>query len=399
MNTSLAPLNASNDRIQVIDALRGLALSGIMLVHQIEHFNFYKKPLSSPEWLTSLDATVWESIFFMFGGKAYAAFSLLFGFGFWIQYSNCAAKGFDFGYRFIWRMVLLLGFGLLHTTFFTGDILIMYAVLSFPLFFIRKQPSWLFLSFALLLLIRPLDLAYLASNLLGQGMTPISIGKPQWNMLTSSYTSDSLFDITAASFKYGISSHFTWAWEAGRIFQAPGLFLLGAYLAKKGVFLKWTSKNWIQIFLAGIGLYFVCSASIKHALPALFDSKEGLNIGKSVLESYGKLSLMASMVASVFLLWNTVKGRSALALLAPYGRMSLTNYLMQSAIGTFLYHGWGLELWKVAGSTVSLLIGIIVLIFQIMLSHWWLKSHQQGPLEYLWKQATWINHRKIASKS
>lgn len=72
----------------------------ILLVHNLEHFIFPVYPESSPEWLSVLDAGVFNAIFSLFAGKSYAIFALLFGFTFYIQSHNQQLKGKDFGYRF-----------------------------------------------------------------------------------------------------------------------------------------------------------------------------------------------------------------------------------------------------------------------------------------------------------
>ena len=68
-------------RIDVADVLRGLAVMGIIVLHSIEHFNFYSFPDTSTQsaWLNFSDKAIWDGLFFMFGGKAYAVFALLFG--------------------------------------------------------------------------------------------------------------------------------------------------------------------------------------------------------------------------------------------------------------------------------------------------------------------------------
>ena len=97
-----------------MDALRGFAVMAIILVHNLEHFIFPVYPDSSPGWLNALDQGVFNGIFSLFAGKAYAIFALLFGFTFYIQTSNQKKQGKDFGYRFLWRMVLLVGFAILN---------------------------------------------------------------------------------------------------------------------------------------------------------------------------------------------------------------------------------------------------------------------------------------------
>ena len=99
-------LSTKTSRIEVVDALRGFAVMAILLVHNLEHFIFPVYPESSPEWLTILDNGVLNVIFSLFAGKSYAIFALLFGFTFYIQSHNQLLKGKDFGYRFLWRMIL-----------------------------------------------------------------------------------------------------------------------------------------------------------------------------------------------------------------------------------------------------------------------------------------------------
>lgn len=77
-------------RVDVADVLRGLAVMGIIVLHCIEHFNFYSFPDTSGDgpWLRFCDRAVWDGLFFILGGKAYAIFALLFGFSFFIQDDN-----------------------------------------------------------------------------------------------------------------------------------------------------------------------------------------------------------------------------------------------------------------------------------------------------------------------
>ena len=91
-----------------------LPQNAIILVHNLEHFIFPVYPTEQPAWLAVLNDGVFNIIFSLFAGKAYAIFALLFGFTFYIQCHNQEKKGKDFGYRFLWRLVLLLGFATLN---------------------------------------------------------------------------------------------------------------------------------------------------------------------------------------------------------------------------------------------------------------------------------------------
>lgn len=100
---------SKSPRIEVVDALRGFAVLAILLVHNVEHFIYpvYPDPATLPGWLNVLNEGVFTVVFALFAGKSYSIFALLFGFTFYIQYSNQQAKGKDFGYRFLWRLLLL----------------------------------------------------------------------------------------------------------------------------------------------------------------------------------------------------------------------------------------------------------------------------------------------------
>lgn len=84
----------TTDRIEVVDALRGVALFAIVIVHCLEHYNLYYIPDDYPQWLTSLDKGIWNTTWFIMAGKAFSIFSLLFGFSFYIQFRNAQKEGF-----------------------------------------------------------------------------------------------------------------------------------------------------------------------------------------------------------------------------------------------------------------------------------------------------------------
>jgi uncharacterized protein len=143
---------SSPNRLHVVDALRGFAIVSIMLLHNIEHFDFYYLPENLPDWMVALDKGVWDTLFFLFGGKSYAIFALLFGLTYFIQTDNQQKKGKDFRERFAWRLLLLLGFGIINSTFYMGDILFVYALLGFTLIPVTRLSNKTVFTIALILL-------------------------------------------------------------------------------------------------------------------------------------------------------------------------------------------------------------------------------------------------------
>ena len=82
----------TTERLGVVDALRGFALLAIVLLHNLEHYNLFFMPENVPAWLQTIDKYAWDTIFFLFAGKAYATFSLLFGFSLH-SVSQCGETG------------------------------------------------------------------------------------------------------------------------------------------------------------------------------------------------------------------------------------------------------------------------------------------------------------------
>lgn len=168
-------------RIEVVDALRGFAVMAIILVHNLEHFIFPVYPTEQPAWLAVLNDGVFNIIFSLFAGKAYA-FALLFGFTF---YSNVIIekKGKDFGYRFLWRLVLLLGFATLNAAFFpAGDVLLLFAVVGLVLFLVRKWNDKAILITAIILLIQPIEWYHYIMSLFNPTHTlpNLGVGRDVW---------------------------------------------------------------------------------------------------------------------------------------------------------------------------------------------------------------------------
>ena len=121
-----------NSRIEVADALRGIAVIGIILYHSVEHFNLGS---AHPSLSLPCDDTVFNILTVLLSGKMYGIFALLFGLSFFIMRDNQEQKGKDFSARFAWRMVLLFCFGIINMTFYNGDILTFYALLGLLMMF------------------------------------------------------------------------------------------------------------------------------------------------------------------------------------------------------------------------------------------------------------------------
>ena len=160
------PSTLPNTRIDVADVLRGIAIGGIVLIHFIEHLNFYNFPEPSSPFWAAMNKAVWDTTFYLLAGKMYAIFATLFGLSFYIQHDNQAQKGIDFRPRFVWRMVLLMMFGLFDLLFFNGDILFLYAVCGLLVIPFIRASNKVILAFAIFLGLQPVELTYIVLGLI-----------------------------------------------------------------------------------------------------------------------------------------------------------------------------------------------------------------------------------------
>ena len=146
-------INTTNlQRITVIDALRGFALLGVILMHMIDRFGYEITNLSNSSPST-LDTYVHWFSNLVIRGKFISIFSFLFGLSFFIQMERASKKGIDFRSRFLWRMLLLCIIGLIVTSFTYLDILSIYALFGVILVFLFPLKNWMLMLIVSLLLI------------------------------------------------------------------------------------------------------------------------------------------------------------------------------------------------------------------------------------------------------
>lgn len=386
-------------RLELIDALRGFAIVSIMLLHNLEHFDLYFKPAGTPAWLAGLDQGIWNTMFFLFGGKSYAIFALLFGLTFHIQLSAREQQGEDFRMRFAWRLFLLLGFGLINSAFYAGDILAIYAVLGLSLIPLARLGNRAVFLLACLLTLQPWAWMELLRAL--PDPAPKLPNPASWAYFGRAFqylTHGSLVDAWSGNLSNGKAGVILWSWENGRIFQIPALFMFGMLLGRTNRFaLSGANRTfWLWILAGAVVLFgplFYASKGISTWIAA-----DGLRRPlATILTSWSNLAFTTLLVAAFASLYQAASFARYLGIFRPLGRMSLTSYMMQSIVGTVMYYGFGLGLYRYTGATVCLLIGIALALLQGWFSRWWLRTHKQGPLEALWHRLTWLRTKSPAA--
>ncbi|NHZ41811.1 DUF418 domain-containing protein [Massilia aquatica] len=385
-------------RLGVVDALRGFAIVSIMLLHNIEHFDLYYVVAGAPPWLAALDKAVWEVAFFLFGGKSYAIFALLFGLTFHLQSQARKERGEDFRVRYAWRLLLLFGFGMLNSMFFHGDILTIYAVIGLCLLPVARLRDGALLALAVILMLQPYEWLVLADAL---RHPEVQIGDPvSWQYfgrINDYLTGDSMLRAWAGNLTNGKLAVIHWSWENGRIFQILSLFMLAMLAGRRGLFeaSAQAMRFWRRTLLAATVL-FLPLYTVRILLPDWVASAAVRRPLVTMVASWSNCAFMLVLVACFVMLYQGGALTRALRVLAPLGRMSLSAYFTQSIIGSFIYYGFGLGLYKVTGASVCLLIGALLALLQCAFCAWWLRRHAQGPLEQLWHRATWVGAHRPA---
>ena len=388
----------SSLRIQSIDALRGFALAGIVLVHMVEQFVGAPIPESAAVAMAPalIDQVVRGFIFVFFQGKFYLLFSFLFGVSFFLQMDRAAQKEQSFRGRFVWRLLILLLFGLAHSLVYRGDILTVYVVLGLflPLFYTVADRGLLIVALLLFLGAG----RYLCFALFGEALP---LGGPELSP-QSPYTEEyfmilkegSFGEVTWDNLVNGLRAKMNFQFGLfGRGYTTFAFFLIGLWVGRRRILAQADAHRkfirrvlWYSIGLLVISIAGLAGVFSQLPQPVTLDTWGGM-VG---LTCYDLVNIaLTGIIITGFLLLFYRRERSALRVFAPYGQMALSNYLAQSVVGAFIYYGWGLGYLAEVRNVYALLLGVGVIVGQMLVSAWWMRHYRYGPLEWVWRCATY----------
>ena len=376
MQPSLAPISPS-ERIQSIDILRGFAVLGILIVNMAS----FRSPAFIPGYVpspgTSLDETVAFLIKFLAEAKFYSLFSFLFGLGFYVQLSRAEAKGRSMHSFYPRRLLVLLLFGTLHSLFlWDGDILRLYAVTGFVLLPYRNRPlSTLLVTSAVLFVISAVLLAL-----------PVD----RWAISYSGIDFVAQARAAYTSNRYSVVlAHRFWQFPDSVVYlfyqQGPSvlaLFLLGLWTGRQRIFENLSAHRSLlrRIFWIGLAIGLVGNLAFATTHDLLLSS---------VAVTVGAPALSFCYASGLLMLAHHPRWQARVAPLAGVGRMALSNYILQSIVCSSLFYGYGLGLYDKIGAFGGLLLSFAIFLIQIPVSAWWLQRFNFGPLEWLWRSATY----------
>ena len=391
------------ERLDLLDALRGFALAGIFLVNLAVFSGFVFMP---PELMARLPTAAVDMpaaglIFWLSYGKFYSLFSLLFGIGFSLQLVAAEDRGDARLALFRRRLLVLLAIGALHLYIWEGDILFLYALVGFLLIPFRRVRDATLVRAAVALVLAPVALEALivvsrgaldpGAPLLRAGdsvlqMTGFSPGTPPYPLLRDAGWAEFLrFQLSGVFFRYADLL------TTGRPFKVLAMFLVGLWVGRSDMLrdlMPWLpTLRRVRLWGFALGLP---SAGIQVALMARgTPAGSWLKVAESAAYALGVAPLALAYAATFGIFWQSAAWRARLTRLAPAGRMALTNYLSQTVVALMLFYGIGFGLMGRVGPSWWPLLVVTVITAQVAVSRWWLARFAFGPMEWIWRQATY----------
>lgn len=357
------------------DRLRGLALLGIVIVNVpflgISVDGFTQQSISGP-----LDLATMFAVISLAEGKFYLLFSFLFGYSASFILKDQSPPNRK---RYLRRLIGLFLFGLIHAVFFfSGDILITYSLLGLFLFFIsrysdRAVKKWAITAVAISVLI--------TSSISAVGVVTAE-EETGLEFLQQALTSGTFVDAAAARFET-LPLFFILL----LLLQGPMAFfafLLGL-LAFRNNLLASPEKHsllWRKLTVwgwsVGLPLQVVAAAlqvtALADGVPSSPMAMFGLGLGL-----ISAPILTAGYISTVVLL--VQRKPTYLSFMAPAGQMSLTVYLSESIVLSFVFAAYGLGYFGQWGAFPVVVAGVVTWAILTIASNYWLKKFSQGPFE------------------
>lgn len=420
----LAPTR-KDERIDSLDLIRGVAVLGILLVN-INSFALPGTSFSRPYlWgeLDRIDRVVFALNYLFVQNKFYSLFSMLFGAGLLLQSERLANRSEKTLPILLRRLGILAGVGIVHAfVVWRGDILFWYALVGFLVLPLRGLKARHLLLIGILFLTLPMLL----------GLGPVAIG----SLAGDGYNAGSPSGGTVYPFPANeemaenLSSRSFWERLPLMIMETPegvalevelyregsflertgyrvvswlvllvamplslmwsiwGYMLVGAALMKAGVFARFDAFKEKMASVGAVG-FFLGLGVTALGLPFVFNQNPPAPSAANLLLHYGALGLTAGYLG--FFL-SVSQSAMAMRLAAPFkaaGRMAFTNYLMQSLVFAWVFHGSGLGLFARYGYAELMPFVAGMWVFQLLFSTFWLGRFRYGPMEWLWRRLTY----------
>ena len=393
------------ERSALLDSLRGWALLGILIANMMifTGFVFMPDPERGRLLLAQFDDVAELLIEWLVIGKFYALFSLLFGIGFSIQLGRLEQRGEGAG-RYLRRLIILFLIGIAHLLLlWMGDIVALYALMGVVLLLFRRASNRALLVWAIVLWLVPI--AWSAAIHFG-GFRP---AQPIFQLAFQTIGAAGI-DMSRGPLPHYQSADFLQHLRAHpgealirladlvrqmRFTKVLGMFLIGLWIGRQAIYANPREFRPLLRQVAKYGLGIGLPLSLAKAILTMWPGDDPrIEFAAEVFYCLGTPTLALGYAAAFALVWikgrhHRRRGRRMAEKAAPAGRMALTNYLMQSVLQSLLFLGWGLGLSGKLGLIFIVPLAALLFGFQVIYSRWWLKRFRFGPVEWLWRSATY----------
>ncbi|MBS0657700.1 MAG: DUF418 domain-containing protein [Verrucomicrobia bacterium] len=397
---SLLP-TAPSERLTSLDVLRGFALLGIFIMNMP---GFGQSPFTGYDGTREFTAWYDQAVEVFRGavldGKFNSLLSFLFAIGFTLQLERLRRNPSAQGTRlYLRRVAVLLALGLIHGwIFWGGDVLHVYAVLGFALLAFHRLSDrallgWIAGIFLLSTAAASWRIAYLPAE---YWAAQVQMGNAWKASHDLAYGQGSFLTAVRETFRF---QNFVYTAPEPLFYmmnfnlQMVTTMLLGLLAGRH----RWIQRApefaarlpGLQWRLLAVGLALGAAAELGHQLrdplhPGLDSIARGLAYRVS------RPCVMGFYVVTILRLLQSERWAARLQYFAPVGRMPLTTYLSQTALGTAFFFHWGLGFWNQFGPLAHTLLALALFCgVQAPFSRWWLARHEYGPLEALWRRLTY----------
>ncbi len=394
------------ERIDVVDILRGWAIFGMLVVNMSHDLGYGY--LFTKLWPDTADRVAYFLVHFFAAGKFYSLFAFLFGWGFALQMGRAEARGVRFFPVYARRLFVLLLIGLTNLVFWDWT-LFEYALLGYVLFLFRRRSLKTILVAALLCtgywpvhnvydgIVRQNHARRLADPRTAE-VTRRADAQAQAREIAHNeedlriHSQGSFKEIVASKVREAaseLSSGFSFIGLLGNPFP---LLLLGLYVGRRRIlqdvsahlaFIRRVFWWGLSLGLVGNGVFVLLSDYPgPHNAPWTWEKS---------IASYqvGVPALSFFYASAIVLLAERPTWKLRLAPLAPVGRMALSNYLLQVLIFKVLFEGYGLGFYARMGPFLGVGLGLLIFALEVALSTWWMRRFRFGPVEWLWRTLTY----------
>lgn len=391
--------NTASGRQILPDLTRAFALVGIALVN----VGFMAWPALTGYYAGALESGIDKGAHFavsaLFLYKSYTLFSFMFGVGFAYQIRSAERRGTGFAGQYWRRIIGLLVLGLLHVALlFSGDILVIYAILGSILFLFRSASERTLIRWAVAIYVIQLLIMTAMAGLVwvGHAQAPEQMAQEVASTMAAAEASIAIF--SAGTFAETIAQRWH---EWGEIFPfglmmqgfgALSFFLFGLAAVRHGAIANPADPIWrrsrrifLPIGLVGslVGAWVMVGANNQIAFEAML----GLCLITlfSPFASVGYIGLIAK--------WAETPAGPIKTFIARGGTATLTAYLMQGLLFSLIFNGYGLGLIGTLGAAACTAIAFAVALVSMVFSSLWRARFKRGPMEQLLRAWTYLGAR------